>query len=213
MTVTNITQGEIFIVRIYKRYGSLFWANNYEVQAARDIPFAQTGIIDLVDRLASLERQLHIPEVVFDRAVVSTYVRDSTPYNPETFTTLPLTGQGQNDLGQGEPVSLEHCLFVRRVTEAGRPGKLLYRGCLTEGGVTTIDLRAHITPGFVTTLQGRLNTWYASWLQQDAWRLVLARGDEQLNVRIVQGLVLVPKITLKQVGNAYFDRTPRTGGQ
>jgi hypothetical protein len=208
MTVTNITQNEIFTVRIYKRYGELFWANNYEVQAAQDAPFAQTAIIDLVDRLVALERQLHIPIVTFDRAVVSTYVRDSVPYNPDAFTTIPLSGQGQNDLGQGEPVSLEHCLFVRRVTQAGRSGKLLYRGCLTEGGVTTVDFRAVITPGFTATLQGRLNTWFASWLQQSLWRLVLASGNEQLNVREVQGLTLVQKVTLKQVGNAYFDRAP-----
>jgi hypothetical protein len=208
MTVTNIAQGELFTVRIYKRYGSLFWANNYEVRASQDAPFAQTAISDLVDRIVALERQLHIPQVAFDRAVVSTYVRDSVPYNPEAFTTIAISGQGTNDLGQGEPVSLEHCLFVRRVTQAGRPGKLLYRGCLTEGGVTTIDLRAHITPGFVTTLQGRLNSWFAAFLQQPLWRLVLASGDEQLNVREVQGLVLSPKITLKQVGNAYFDRAP-----
>jgi hypothetical protein len=208
MTVTNITQGEIFTVRIYKRYGALFWANNYEVQAAQDAPFAQTAISDLVDRLAGLERQLHIPQVTFDRAVVSTYVRDSVPYNPDAFTTLPLSGVGTNDLGQGEPVSLEHCLFVRRVTQSGRPGKLLYRGCLTEGGVTTVDFRAQISPSFVTTLQGRLNTWFAAWLQQTLWRLVLVSGDEQLNIREVQGLTLTPKITLKQVGNAYFDRAP-----
>jgi hypothetical protein len=208
MTVTNITQNEIFTVRVYKRYGDLFWANNYEVQALQEATFAQTAVFDLVNRLVDLERQLHLPQVTFDRAVVSTYVRDSVPYNPDAFTTIPLGGSGTNDLGQGEPVSLEHCLFVRRVTQAGRSGKLLYRGCLTEGGVTTVDFRAQITPGFVSTLQGRLNTWFASWLQQTLWRLVLVSGDESLNVREVQGLALTPKITIKQVGNAYFDRRP-----
>jgi len=206
MTVTNITNGELFTVRLYKTYGGLVWANNYEVQAEQDAPFAQTAITDLVNRLVDLEREFHIPLVRIDRAVVSTYQVDSRPYNPDTFTTIPVGVFGNNNLGQGDPVSLEHCIFIRRAVASGRPGKLLYRGCLTEGGVTTVDLRAVITSGFLSTLQQRASQWYASFLQQQQWRLVMVSGDENLNVRQVQGLAVSQRVVLKQVGNAYFDR-------
>jgi hypothetical protein len=37
MTVTNITQNELFTVRLYKRSAGLVWGNNYEVRANQDV--------------------------------------------------------------------------------------------------------------------------------------------------------------------------------
>jgi hypothetical protein len=213
MTVTNITNGELFTVRIYKAFGPLQWANNYEFRARQDVQFAQTAIIDLVTQLINLERPLYPGYVRLDRAVVSTYQPDSRPYNPDTFTTIPINLEGTNTFSS-DPMPIEYCIFVRRVTASGRPGKLLYRGALQESDVAVRGLRAVITDARVGQFQTRFSQWYAAFISsQVPFELVMIGGDENINVRVVQGLTVVERVVLKQFGNAYFDRTPRGGGQ
>lgn len=209
MTVTNITQDELFTVRLYKRSAGLAWGNNYEVRANQDVSFAQTAILDLVNRLVDLERRLHRPEVTIDRAVVSTYVRDSSPYNPSAFTSIPVGLPGNNS-GGGDSLSIEYCTFVRRVVESGRTGKLLYRGTLAEEWVTTQGLRAVLTTAYQNATQASLNEWYGTiWLVSgNPFDLVMASGDDSPNVRLVQGLAVSGNVVMKQWGNAYFDRQP-----
>jgi len=207
MTVTNITQNELFTIRVYKRSAGLVWGNTYEVQATQDVAFAQTAVLDLVNRIVNLERRLHRPEVVIDRVVFSTYVRDSVPYNPLSFTTIPVNQNGNNSSG-GESLSIEYCTFVRRVVESGRTGKLLYRGSLAEDWVTTQGLRAVLTPAYRNATQASLNEWWGTVWQVSAnpFQLVMASGDESLNVRPVQALMVSVNVVMKQWGNAYFDR-------
>jgi hypothetical protein len=208
MTVSNITSGEVFTVRIYKRSAGLTWGNNYEVRASRDVAFAQTAIIDLVNRFVDLERRVHRPEVIIDRAVVSTYVQDSRPYNPDSFTSIPVNLAGNNS-GGGDSLPVEYCLFVRRSVATGRTGKLLYRGALAEDWATTQGLRAVLTNTFRNAIQASLNEWWGVVWQVSAnpFELVMASGDENLQVRVVQALAVSGNIVIKQWGNAYFDRT------
>jgi hypothetical protein len=206
MTVTNITNGELFTVRIYKSFGALFWANNYEFRATQDVPFAQTAIIDLVNRLVDLERPLYPSYIRLDRAVVSTYQPDSRPYNPDTFTTVPISADGTATFAS-DAMPIEYCVFVRRVVASGRPGKLLYRGVLEENAVGTLGLRAVIVTGRLNQLQSRLSTWFSTFIAGNIpFELVLISGQEDIRVRVVQGLSVVERVTLKQVKNAYFDR-------
>jgi len=208
MTVTNISGGELFTVRLYKSFGALVWANNYEVRARQDVPFAQTAILDLVNSLVSLERPLYPDYIRIDRAVVSTYQVDSRPYNPDTFATVPINVPGTASFTT-DAMPLEYCLFVRRAVQSGRPGKLLYRGVLDEGAVGTLGLRAIVTGSRLNQLQTQFSTWFASFLAGSVpFELVLISGDENLNVRVVQGLTVVQRVTIKKVTNAYFDRAP-----
>ncbi len=207
MTVSNITNGEIFVVRTYKRAAGLVWGNNYEVRATQDVPFAQTALQDLVNRLVNLERRIHRPEVTIDRAVISTYQPDSTPYNPDTFTSLPVEIAGQN-VGGGESLPVEYCTFVRRVVTTGRTGKLLYRGSLAEDWVTVQGLRAVLTDTYLNASQASFSDWFGTiWLASgNPFELVMASGQPPQNVRTVQGLAVNRRIAIKQFGNAYFDR-------
>jgi len=208
MTVTNITNGELFTVRVYKTFGALFWANNYEFRARQDVPFAQTAIIDLVNQLVNLERPLYPSYIRLDRVVVSTYQPDSRPYNPDTFTTLPINLDGTATTS-GDAMPIEYCVFVRRVVASGRPGKLLYRGVLDEASVGTLGLRAVLTTTRRNQLQNLFSTWFGAFVASNVpFELVMISGQEDINVRVVQGLTVVERITLKQVGNAYFDRAP-----
>jgi len=208
MTVTNITNGELFTVRVYKAFGALFWANNYEFRATQDVTFAQTVIFDLVNRLVDLERPLYPNYIRLDRAVVSTYQPDSRPYNPDTFTTVPINADGTATIS-GDAMPIEYCVFVRRVVASGRPGKLLYRGVLDEGSVGTLGLRAVLTTTRRNQLQNLFSTWFSTFITSNVpFELVMISGQENINVRVVQGLTVVERVTLKQVGNAYFDRAP-----
>jgi hypothetical protein len=208
MTVTNITNGELFTVRVYKAFGALVWANNYEFRATQDVPFAQTAIFDLVNRLVDLERPLYPNYIRLDRAVVSTYQPDSRPYNPDAFTTVPINLFG-NAAFSTDAMPIEYCVFVRRVVASGRPGKLLYRGVLEENAVGTQGLRAVITSGRLNQLQNLFSTWFGAFIASNVpFELVMISGQENINVRVVQGLSVVERVTLKQVTNAYFDRAP-----
>lgn len=208
MTVTDIADGELFTVRLYKRYGNWTWANNYEVRARLSIPFAQTAVFDLVNALVNLEQPIHASFVRLDRAVVSTYQVDSRPYNPDTFSTIPIGVFGQAVFST-DPMPLEYCMFVRRVTASGRPGKLLYRGVFEEVTVSTADLRPVIVQSRLVQLQNHFSSWYASFLNgPSGFDLVMISGEENLNVRQLQGFTVSQSIVLKQTSNAYFDRAP-----
>jgi hypothetical protein len=98
----------------------------------------------MVDRLVVLERLLHLRDVIIDRAAVSSYVPDSQPYDPDTLTTFPYSLPGQRS-ASGEVLPLELCLFIRRNVNFGRDGRLLYRGCLTEGDMSASAFRPLLT--------------------------------------------------------------------
>jgi len=88
MTLTNIRQGDVLTVRVFKQFAGYSWANNYEVEALQDLSNPVVSLEALVTRIANLERPLHISSVIIDRATVSTYVPDSLPYNPNTLATF-----------------------------------------------------------------------------------------------------------------------------
>lgn len=208
MSVTDIVTGELFTARLYKRYGSLTWANNYEFRAREDVPFAQTSLIDLTIALRNLEQPIYPSFIRLDRVVISTYEPDSLPYNPDSFVTIPINEAGGAGFSTNA-MPLEYCLFVRRVVPSGRPGKLLYRGVFEENTVTTIDLRPVVEVARLQTLQSHFSQWFAGFLTGPTpFEMVMVSGTESLNVRQVQGLSVSQSITLKQMSNAYFDRAP-----
>jgi len=208
MSVTDVRNGELYTVRVYKRYGDNVWANNYEFRARQDVPFAQTAWIDLVTALRNLEQPIYPSFIRLDRAVISTYQPDSQPYNPDSFTTIPINEAG-GAVFATDAMPLQYCLFVRRVTISGRPGKLLYRGIFEESTVSTVDLRPIVVPSRLTQLQNHFSAWFGSFLVGPSpFEMVLISGTEALNVRVVQGLVASQSVVLKKLGNAYFDRRP-----
>lgn len=206
MSVTDILEGELFTARVYKRYGDTVWANNYEFRARQDVPFAQTALIELSLVLRNLEQPIYPSFIRLDRVVISTYQPDSRPYNPDSFTTIPLNEAGGAGFAT-DPMPLQYCLFVRRVTQSGRPGKLLYRGVFEESTVSTSDLRPIVVASRLNQLQNHFSAWFQSLLTGPSpFELVLVSGDENLRVRTVQGLAVNQSVVIKKVGNAYFDR-------
>jgi len=207
MTLAMIVQGDVLTVRSYKQYIGYAWANNYEVEATQNISNPATTLEFLANRIAFLERDLHLSGVVIDRITISTYVPDSQPYNPNTLATFPLSMLCARQ-GPSEVLPLELCLFVRRNTSFGRDGRLLYRGCLTENDMTAAGFRPLITSSAVSSLQSIINSWQSIGLGNE-FRLVMASGFPNVTtVRPVNNLQVSQKIVVKKYNNRYFRRNP-----
>jgi len=206
MPIDAVQTGEIFTIRTYKAYTGFGWANTYEVQAATEPVNSVTAIEALASAFVSLERQIHLVGVIIDRVVVSTYIPDGEPYNPSSFTTIPVSLQGQR-LAPAEVLPLEMALFVRRNAATGRDGRLLYRGCLMESDMSASNFRPLMTSAAVNTFQTIVGTWFTTTFPQNQWNIVLASGKPNpTNVRQVVGLQVSEKIAVKKLNNRYFDR-------
>lgn len=215
MSVLNPGAGDLFTVRLYKKMdvaADQMWANTYELKAGAS-PSYET-LLDAVEKLVAFEKLIHHDTVHFDRAVVSTYVPDGRPYAPESFASLPQSGQGNisSPLTQ-QVLPLQVVLFVRRDVPSGRTGKAFYRGCLGEDDVNgrygTINLTAP------ATVQARIAGAVTS-----AGIDELLGGGEAFNYRLVMagslagGAVHSREITaltavsakIVKYNNRYFDR-------
>jgi len=207
MTLASIQQGNVVTIRIYKNHGGYVWANNYEVQATQNIPDPTILLPILADRFVTLERALHTTAVTIDRVTVSTYVPDSVPYNPDALATYAYNVPGQRSLS-GDLVALETCLFVRRITNFGRSGRILYRGCLYEADVGVFGYRGIIISSALNSIRSIINNWAQQGIGQE-WRLVLASGSPQpTNIREVVRLEASERVVFKKLNNRYFRRRP-----
>lgn len=207
MTLSNIQQGDVLTIRVYKQFAGYLWANNYEVEAVQNISNPPTSLEALVTRIVNLERPLHIPAVVIDRVTVSTYVPDSLPYNPNTLAVFPVVVFGTRTISS-DALPLEICLFVRRNVNFGRDGRLLYRGCLSEADMEVRGLRPILTTSAISSLQGVINSWAATGLGNE-FRFVMASGlPVPTSVRSVISLQVADRIVVKKFNNRYFRRNP-----
>jgi len=205
MTLASIQEGEVITVRVYKSHGGYTWANNYEVQALQDLPQSAFVLPALADRFVALERSLHSTSVTIDRVVISTYAPDSLPYNPDTLATYAYNVAGQRNV-TGDLVPLETCLFVRRITDFGRSGRILYRGCLFESDVGVFGFRGIIMPSALNSIRGIINNWFQQGIGAQ-WRLVMASGNPNpSNIRPIARLEASEKIVFKKLNNRYFRR-------
>jgi len=207
MTLSTINQGNVLTVRSYKQFAGFAWANNYEVEATQDITNPVSALQFLVERIAFLERDIHLNSVVIDRITVSTYIPDSRPYNPNTLAVYPLSINCTRPMS-ANVLPLELCLFVRRNVDFGRDGRLLYRGCLTEDDMFAQSFRPLITTNAVNSIQSIINSWRTVGVGS-SFRLVMASGFPNVsNVRNVVGLQVSEKIVVKKYNNRYFRRNP-----
>jgi len=207
MPINAIQSGEIFTVRTYKTIGGFAWANTYEVQAVTEPPNSITAVEALASAFANLERNMLLDIANVDRVVVSTYIPDGLPYNPDSFTTFPVSQPGLRDTTGTQPLPLEACVFVRRNAPTGRDGRILYRGYLVESDVNTAAMRQFVEPLTLTTISAILNTWLTATFPAQQWSIVMARGrPNPTNVRVVTTLVPDSRVVFKKLNNRYFDR-------
>lgn len=147
----------LFRLSIFKNWlgaGGAGWVNTYEFLSAEEIAINSDVWTSLVSAFINFEKTLHLTSVFIDRAVLSTWAPDSTPYNAQAVKVFPYSVSGLRVAGGGDRVDLNAVLNVRRSPDYGRSGKLAFRGVLTEfdvsasaSGFWTLDPGSDISDG------------------------------------------------------------------
>lgn len=126
----------LYTIRIFKSWGGRYpdrrWVNNYEVDSS------VTGVAGLsaaAGAIAAAEKIIHLDLVNFLSATVSTWEPDGVPYNPDSFTTLELSGTGSRATASQQSIDSNVALKVNFQPTTGRSGRRFYRGCLIETDV------------------------------------------------------------------------------
>lgn len=184
--------------------GSIRWANTHEYLANQQIDPADQ--LQAATQIANAYRNILLPPYRVERVVISSWVPDGRPYNPDTFNVFPFNLAGDRTRSGSEPVDLTICLSYTRVPTGGRQGRMLLRGILTEemlvwqagrynfaepAGLDGVDFRAaeQQLVGLTSLLAGGL-----SMVMQSQSFL---RGVS----RIIRG-----SIVFKKLNNKYFNR-------
>lgn len=136
MSITEPNIGEAFNVRIQHYHAtnpSQKWSNNYILltRAATVIDAIERA----VGRIVSFHSEVSLPGVIIERAVVSTRIPDTNPYDANEFTSFDYNLAGIRTGSPGDPLPLEACTYLRKTVPTGRVGKIFLRGTLTEGDV------------------------------------------------------------------------------
>lgn len=141
----------VMTIRIFKSYLSRenkTWVNSYEVGYG-DIPdgsgFTALGegtlstslATSAIDQIVAFEKAIHLPAVQFIRAVASTWVPDSDPYNPFNLMTMELGGWGEREAtgDETDDIDLRNVVKIERRGATGKAGEVEYRGCLEKADV------------------------------------------------------------------------------
>lgn len=217
MGVDIVGNAEVFTVRIYKRLvgrQDLEWANSYELRATASNADGPGALNDAVAALVGWEKNIHLSDVEYDRAVVSTYVPDGQPYDPTAFLSVPIVStNGSRSLGGSQALPLQMCLLIRKQVAYGRNGRNLYRRCLIETEVAAFSGDPVLEGAAQAALQERVNDLVGDGdifqtLGLAGFELVMASGvgvGVPTSVRKVSALV-VAGVSIKPYNNRYYDR-------
>ncbi len=222
MSVIAPTAGEVFRVTIRKALQSnpsATWVNTYEIAAnSAGLPEGTFANAEEV-RLAALtiyewERNLHLVDVLFTRVTVSTWVDDSTPYNGDEFSALPVTASGLR-VAPAPPLGLESCLFIERQPLAGRTGKIYLRRCLREDDVSAPAGKTNLESTYRTALndnfaanEGNLNLIQLLSVEANALMVMASRNSSgDAVVRRVFGISASDRVVNKKTDNRWFNRS------
>lgn len=147
----------LYSVRVFKSLVSqptVKWANSYEMFTSA--PMESGDIVQVSDELVAAERGLHLNIIRIDRVVTSTWVPDSWPYNPDNLKTVEYAELGLVSPVTDEREALDTVLFVKRLADFGRSGKLFYRGCLLDAQVDTNSGELALTSAAISALNTRV---------------------------------------------------------
>lgn len=77
-----------------------------------------------------------LDNVIIDRAVWSTWVPDSEPYDPEAVRTIPIGLPGDRSFTLTSPVDDDLAFLIRKTVESGKAGRIYLKGALLTANVT-----------------------------------------------------------------------------
>jgi hypothetical protein len=211
MTILSFAVDDRFVFRTIKSLETNpdnKWANSYEVVATETGDNAD--LISMGLSIVAFEKAIHQNVVTFLELLVSTWEADSVPYDPTSFLTLPLTGNG----GVGvvsDLVALNVTLSVARVVTNGRSGHIFYRGVLQEGDIEAPAGKYVLADrdGFQDTITtaidaASLDEWMGPSASNNLRLAMISAGGGQ--VRAVQSL-RVQGVSSVPTDHAWFNRT------
>lgn len=184
---------------------SKVWYNTYE---ARFFGSPATEQLDqMANGITAYEATMLLNIYQVDSITISTWAADSHPYNPASFITQPKNQPGERPIGIGTPAPLKTCLYVKRIPESGRVGKIFHRGCLLLGDLTTFGGEfALADPGTIDGLHddalaaGEIATW---WVTGESLLKFSLIGDTGLT-REIENFV-VGGVAEVKLNHKYFD--------
>lgn len=179
MSLNAPVNNELFTVRTRKflvNNPETDWVNDYTVAWLSETPGGYADITVMLDYILAFEEALHLSPVIIDKAVISTYLADSDPYDANEFISYPYNQAG-NRGSTGDPLPLDYTLRLRKGVPTGHYGRVGYRGVLSEGEVESFAGSATLS-NVVTWQNNVANAVSASNFAQ-----ILAGGAE--NFRLV----------------------------
>lgn len=200
----QIPSGEGLTVRVIQsaNNGTVKWANTLEYVATSDID--NDDAFSIANSVAIAIGEMLINQYVVEKVVVSTYVPDSRPYNPDAFISFPFNIRGDRGRFSEDPVDLSICLRFDKRSTSGRTGRMLMRGVLHEGMLRTTGGRFNFMPP-----GGLDGVDFNDGLSRLADIITLPKAQMAMissyGIRNVSNLV-VAGITIKKLNNKYFDR-------
>lgn len=212
MSVISPTTGDLFRVSVRKSHVNnpdRQWENNYELRCVANTNIAAVNTMAL--KIVAFEKAIHYDQVEFRAVRVSTWEEDSKPYDPSTFTSLPLTGLGELDTATEDMAAINVCLNTVRVPLSGRYGHIYYRGALVESDIEApagkyiLSTGAAIDTRFTTEL-GSSGVGDMFNDIDEFWEMVMINKTGTQIRKVVgfspQGVAVVP------FDHAWFNRTP-----
>jgi hypothetical protein len=211
--INRLDEDEVLTVRTYKTVpgAQIAWANTYELivdDESQDVNEVTTRLGNLRNAFVTLERGLLNVSYTLDRIIISSYVADSQPYDPFTFVSETIGLPGQFTSGSNPLVPLQLCVLVKRLTNFGRQGNILYRGIVTRNETTVTPTGTIVSSARITAIENALNT-FLNTIRQLGFDLVMARGREQVEIGTLRRVVRLeakPDMRFKKLNNRYFDR-------
>lgn len=200
----SLVAGEKFTVRVIQsaNNGSVKWANTLEYIVSSDID--EDGAALIAGNVVGAFQAILINQYVVEKVVVSTYTPDGRPYNPDSFVTFPFNLVGLRSRFGETPVDLAVCLRLDKRASSGRSGRMLLRGVLHEGMLTTVGGKYNFQfPGGLDSVDfGDGLTRIQQLITLDNAQMALVSDTY---ARPVETLT-VSGISIKKLNNKYFDR-------
>ena len=189
------------------------WSNVYHVTSPLSAEAEEWAVI--VEGFAKMERELHLNEVNFLHATVSTIAEDAPAY-PANLRVFELQGVGNKAIPVGDnAVDLNICLSLKKEVAMGRSGRLLYRGALLASQVVigTSGKSAWIGPeptaGTLANATSDVRAFpdsLATWMLPTKANADAPPGSTVLT-RVVKS-VSVGGVVIARRNHRWFDRAP-----
>jgi hypothetical protein len=191
------------------------WFKTYQWKATANGTL--DDVTQLMDSVRGFEVALLMPEYEVTEVTGSTYVPDSHPYNPASFTTDPTIDVGIRKYNSYTdiPLPLRNAVYIERGLLTGRQGKLFLRGLVDQRDCTQFP------SGFVLTndsaIQSLVNAAATNSCNQLGETVGFNHGPFQLVVatnatttRVVHTLTVKGVVDIK-LNHKYFDKKTAQG--